>query len=102
MLFTARTVPAERALLLGMINAIVPKADLERSTLEIAAQVAETSPMCVALIKEELRILSQSRPISAETFERLQGLRRNVYDSHDYQEGIRSFLEKRRPLFTGK
>jgi methylmalonyl-CoA decarboxylase len=74
----------------------------ERFTSHVAAQIAETSPMCVALIKEELRILSKSRPMSAETFERLQGLRRNVYDSHDYREGIRSFLERRRPEFTGK
>lgn len=102
MLFTARPIPAERALRLGMINDVVPREDLERFTLEIAAQIAGTSPMCVALLKEELRILSKSRPMSAETFERLQGLRRNVYDSDDYREGIRSFLEKRRPTFRGR
>lgn len=102
MLFTARPIPAARALHLGMINEIVPREDIERSTLQLAAMIAETSPLCVALIKEELRILSKSRPLAAETFERLQGMRRRVYDSHDYQEGIRSFLEKRRPVFTGK
>lgn len=102
MLFTARPIPAERALRLGMINDVVPREDLERFTLEIAAQIAGTSPMCVALLKEELRILSKSRPMSAETFERLQGLRRKVYDSDDYREGVRSFLEKRRPAFMGK
>jgi methylmalonyl-CoA decarboxylase len=82
-----------------MINEILPKEDLERVALEMAAQIAETSPMCVALIKEELRILSKSRPMSADTFEWLQSLRRHVYDSHDDQEGIRSFLETRQPLF---
>ena len=102
MLFTARPIPAERALHLGMINDVVPRDKLERSAFEVAARVAEMSPMCVALLKEELRILSKSRPMSAETFERLQGLRRIVYDSHDYREGIRSFLEKRRPEFTGQ
>jgi methylmalonyl-CoA decarboxylase len=35
-------------------------------------------------------------------FELIQGLRRRVYDSHDYGEGIRSFLEKRPPVFTGE
>lgn len=102
MLFTARPIPADRALRLGMINDVVPREDLERFALQIADQIAENSPMCVALMKEELRILSKSRPMSPETFERLQGLRRHVYDSHDYREGIRSFLEKRRSEFTGE
>jgi methylmalonyl-CoA decarboxylase len=35
-------------------------------------------------------------------FERIQSLRRVVYNSQDYQEGIRAFLEKRPPTFTGK
>ena len=55
----------------------------------------------LALSKEELRVLLESHPMSPETFERLQGLRRKVYDGHNYQERIRSFLEKRKPKFTG-
>ena len=101
MLFTARPISSERALHLGMINSVVPVPDIEQFTLLLAAWIAETSPMCVALLKEELRILSESRPLSPETFERLQGLRRSIYDGHDYQEGIRSFMEKRKPIFTG-
>ncbi len=102
MLFTARPISAERALRLGMINDVVPRDELEGFTRQLADQIAETSPMCVTLMKEELRILSKSRPMSAETFERLQGQRRHVYDSRDYREGIQSFLEKRRPEFTGE
>ncbi len=99
MLFTARPITAERALRVGMINHVVPPENLERFTFEIAGQVAETSPLCVALMKEELRILAEARPLSPESFERLQAMRRDIYNSRDYEEGIRAFLERRKPVF---
>ncbi len=102
MLFTARPIPVERILYHGMINQIVPGEDLEATALQLAATIAEMSPMCIALIKDELGTLAASRPLSAETFERLQGLRSRIYDSQDYREGIRSFLEKRPPRFRGE
>ena len=102
MLFTACADLSRSGLELGMINAVVSADEIDRVTRQVASQIAETSPLCVALLKEELRVLAESRPESPETFERLQGLRRAVYDSDDYQEGIRSFLEKRKPSFKGK
>ena len=43
-----------------------------------------------------------AHPLTPNMFELIQGLRRRVYDSRDYQEGIRSFFEKRPPVFTGE
>jgi len=40
--------------------------------------------------------------MAPETFERIQGLRRMVYDSEDYREGLSAFLEKRAPRWMGK
>ncbi len=48
------------------------------------------------------RGLAGAKPVSPRGFEKVQGLRRIVYDSHDYHEGIRAFKEKRKPVFTGK
>jgi methylmalonyl-CoA decarboxylase len=39
--------------------------------------------------------------VNPDGFERIQGLRRRVYDSEDYKEGILSFKEKRTPVFKG-
>ena len=101
MFFTAEPIQGERALQVGILNHLVPVAELERFTLAMAGRIAENSPLAVGVIKEQLRILARSHPVSPDTFERIQGLRRAVYESADYVEGKRAFLEKRKPVFTG-
>jgi len=102
MLFRARPIPASRAHEAGMINYVVPAADLDAKAQSIAAEILQNSPLVIALLKEQLQVLGEAYPLSPATFERLQGMRREIYDSDDYREGIRAFFEKRRPQFTGK
>lgn len=102
MLFTAQPIPAERALRVGLVNCVVPLERLEEVTAQLATQITRNSPLVIGLLKEQLRVLSGAAPLNPEAFERIQALRRKIYDSADYQEGIRSFFEKRAPHFEGR
>jgi methylmalonyl-CoA decarboxylase len=101
MLFTARPVPASRMAAIGVLNRVVPAEELEATTSALAADIVSASPLVHRIMKEELRVLANAHPMTPESYERIQALRREVYDSDDYQEGIRAFLDKRTPVFRG-
>jgi methylmalonyl-CoA decarboxylase len=102
MFFTAQPVPVEDAWNNGFVNHMLPASDLETFTLRMADTIAKNAPLAVCALKAEFRLLMRGHSIDAETAERIQAIRREVYDSDDYAEGIRAFKEKRPPRFQGK
>lgn len=102
MLFTAQPIPASQALNLGIINHIRPSDEIDAFVQGIASSIAANAPLSITVMKEQMRLLSSAHSMSPEVFERVQGMRRIVYDSHDYQEGIDSFKEKRKPVYEGR
>jgi methylmalonyl-CoA decarboxylase len=101
MFFTAAPIDARKAKEWLLVNHLVPWDRLESFTLELAATMATKSPLAIAVIKEQLRVLSDYQPIAAQVYERVQGLRRQAYDSSDYVEGLEAFAQKRQPIFGG-
>jgi methylmalonyl-CoA decarboxylase len=98
--FTAQPISAARARELGILNHLVEADALEAFTYGLVSKIVENSPLAIRVLKEQLRVLGNSYPLSPETQERIQGLRRMVYQSSDYREGKAAFLEKRKPRYS--
>jgi enoyl-CoA hydratase len=100
LILTGDIIDAREAFTLGLVNMVVPPADLEAKTMELANRISEKSPIALRMAKEAVRAASRSNLD--------EGLRREVdlfalcFSSEDKDEGVKAFLEKRKPDFKGK
>jgi methylmalonyl-CoA decarboxylase len=98
MALTAKPIPADRALHAGLVNHLMPEADLEPFTGALAADIVDNAPLSIAVMKEELRVLAGAHMMSPQGWERVQGLRRVVYERRLRRgsKGLRDALRERR------
>jgi enoyl-CoA hydratase/carnithine racemase len=99
-LYTADPVDAQRAFQMGMVHEVVPVAELETAAIKWAERVAANAPLSLRAMKQSMR---RSLDTSNDTWhEDILELGRKVRASKDAKEGVRAFLEKRKPVWTAE
>lgn len=98
--FTARRYVAHEALAMGLVNAVVPREELADHVRDMAGRIAENAPLTIASAKRIVDDLG--RPPEQRDPAAAGASIQACFESDDYQEGIRAFLEKRKPRFTGR
>jgi enoyl-CoA hydratase/carnithine racemase len=100
-LLSGRLLDAQEALRIGLVNQVLPADELEPYTYRLAEDIAALAPLSHAVNK---RTLAQvlAKPSLTDLTPEEADLPLTQFDTLDYQEGYRAFLEKRRPSFQGR
>jgi enoyl-CoA hydratase/carnithine racemase len=99
LLLTAQPIDAQKALRIGLVNELVPRADLLATALGAADAIARNAPLAVRATRAGVReLLALPLP---EAYLRQEQLGRPLRKTRDAQEAQRAFVERRRPRFEG-
>ena len=98
--FSARKFGAADALSMGFVNRVVPVADLDREVDAYCELLVENAPLTIAAAKFAIR--QTGLDSGARDLEQAARMIETCFNSEDYREGRKAFMEKRKPNFSGK
>jgi enoyl-CoA hydratase/carnithine racemase len=99
-MFTARRFDAARALAMGLVNCVVPVGELEDTVRRYAADIAANAPLTIKTAKAAIDAIAKDP--AERDLKKIEAMTKACFDSADYAEGRKAFMEKRKPVFTGR
>jgi enoyl-CoA hydratase len=98
-LMTGDRFPAAEAERFGLVNKVVPVAELDATVAKLAATMAANAPLSLRTNKQTVKAVLRDR--ADRDMDAIRAAMAACFDSADYREGRRAFMEKRKPAFTG-
>jgi enoyl-CoA hydratase/carnithine racemase len=98
--YTARQFTAAEAVTMGLVNRVVPDGELESYVKNYADTIAGNAPLTIKAVK--VVVSEMMKDESKRDLKKAQDAVDACFRSRDYEEGRKAFMEKRKPVFTGR